>query len=167
MILDQAGFEKTYSDHVDNKLIGGTGVYGVFWDGTACNGLGDIDIRETDVLNLFWEPGKEDIQESRDLFHTELMDNDVLLEQHPQLAGKLGGTGAFATAKYAYDDAGGHQRQVCGGGLVLQAPCRRAHGAALLQIRRGHGAVCHGRTTRSMRSGACMTMGSTLSYSTR
>lgn len=105
VILDQAGFEKTYSDHVDNKLIGGTGVYGVFWDGTACNGLGDIDIRETDVLNLFWEPGKEDIQESRDLFHTELMDNDVLLEQHPQLAGKLGGTGAFATAKYAYDDA--------------------------------------------------------------
>ena len=26
VILDQAGFEKTYSDHVDNKLIGGTGV---------------------------------------------------------------------------------------------------------------------------------------------
>ena len=104
VILDQAGFEKTYSDHVDNKLIGGTGVYGVFWDGAACNGLGDIDIRETDVLNLFWEPGKEDIQESRDLFHTELMDNDVLLEQHPELAGKLGGEGAFSTAKYAYDD---------------------------------------------------------------
>lgn len=104
VILDQAGFEKTYSDHVDNKLIGGTGVYGVFWDGAACNGLGDIDIRETDVLNLFWEPGKEDIQESRDLFHTELMDNDVLLEQHPELAGKLGGEGAFSAAKYAYDD---------------------------------------------------------------
>ena len=102
VILDQAGFEKTYSDHVDNKLIGGTGVYGVFWDGTACNGLGDIDIRETDVLNLFWEPGITDIQASRNLFVCALMDNDDISAAWPDARP---GSCGVELAQYLYDDA--------------------------------------------------------------
>lgn len=103
VILDQNDFEKTYSDVWNYKLKSGTGVYGVFWDKTKLNGLGDISIRKVDLLNLFWEPGIEDIQNSRNLFQVTLMDNDLLEQEYPQLAGKLGGeTGEVS--RYIYDD---------------------------------------------------------------
>ena len=103
VILDQNDFEKTYSDTWNYKLKSGTGVYGVFWDKAKLNGMGDISIRKVDLLNLFWEPGIEDIQSSRNLFHVTLMDNDLLEQTYPQLAGKLGGeTGEVS--RYVYDD---------------------------------------------------------------
>ena len=103
VVLDQNGFEQTYSDEWDHKLKGGTGVYGIFWDSSASNGIGDISIKAVDVLNLFWEPGVTDIQRSRNLFHVELMDNDLLEEEYPDLIGKLGSNSA-EVAKYIYDD---------------------------------------------------------------
>lgn len=103
VILDQNDFEKTYSDAWNYKLKSGTGVYGVFWDRSKLNGLGDIAIRKVDLLNLFWEPGIEDIQSSRNLFQVTLMDNDLLEQEYPQLVGKLGGqTGEVS--RYIYDD---------------------------------------------------------------
>ena len=75
VILDQCDFEQTYSDVVTYKLKTGTGVYGVFWDSSKMNGLGDVSIRKIDLLNLFWESGITDIQRSRNLFHVELMDD--------------------------------------------------------------------------------------------
>jgi len=104
VILKQNGFEQTYSDVWWYKLKAGTGVYGVFWDGAKLGGLGDIAIRKCEVLNLFWEPGVTDIQESRNLFHVELKDNEELLEQYPQLQGKLNGETA-RISKYIYDDS--------------------------------------------------------------
>lgn len=103
VVLDQCDFEQVYSDVWTYKLKTGTGVYGVFWDKSRLNGLGDIAIKKIDLLNLFWEPGITDIQKSRNLFHVELMDNDLLLRSYPQLAGKLG-TGSIDIAKYVYDD---------------------------------------------------------------
>lgn len=91
--LEQCGFEQVYSDVWDYKLKTGTGVYGVFWDPEALGGLGDIAIRKIDLLNLFWEPGITDIQRSRNVFHVELWDNDLLEQRYPQLNGKLTGTG--------------------------------------------------------------------------
>ena len=103
VILDQCEFEQTYSDVWMYKLKTGTGVYGVFWNKEKLNGLGDVDIRKIDLINLFWEPGITDIQRSRNVFHVELVDNDVLKNIYPQLEGKLGGeTGTLA--KYIYDD---------------------------------------------------------------
>lgn len=102
-ILEQSGFEEVYAEVWDSKLRGGTGVYGIFWDPQAMNGMGEIVVREVDVLNLFWEPGISDIQKSRNLFHVELWNNDLLEEQYPQLAGKLGGGGS-EIAQYVYDD---------------------------------------------------------------
>ena len=55
--------DRTYSDVWWYKLKTGTGVYGVFWNPRKHNGLGDIDIRGIDLLNLFWEPGIKDIQQ--------------------------------------------------------------------------------------------------------
>ena len=103
VVLDQNEFEQTYSDVWDYKLKTGTGVYGVFWDSSKLNGLGDISIKRIDLINLFWESGITDIQRSRNVFHVELADNDILIQSYPQLAGKLG-TSTLDLSKYVYDD---------------------------------------------------------------
>ncbi len=103
VILDQCEFEETYSEVMNYKLKTGAGVYGVFWDKSKLNGLGDIAITKVDLINLFWESGITDIQKSRNVFHVELADNDLLMESYPQLQGKLGGTTMDVT-KYVYDD---------------------------------------------------------------
>ena len=104
VILDQSEFEQTYSDVTNYKLKTGTGVYGVFWDKSKMNGLGDISIRQIDIINLFWESGIKDIQKSRNIFHVELADNDILISAYPQLQGKLGAS-VMDITKYVYDDA--------------------------------------------------------------
>jgi hypothetical protein len=103
VILKQNGFEQTYSDCWWYKLKAGTACYGVFWDSGKLNGLGDVAIRKCDILNLFWQPGITDIQQSRNLFHVELKDNDLLEEMYPQLVDKLKGETTLIS-KYIYDD---------------------------------------------------------------
>ena len=103
VILEQNDFEETYDNVQDYRLKAGTGIYGIFWDKSKLNGLGDITIRKVDIINLFWESGITDIQMSRNLFHVELMDNDLLLGAYPQLEGKLGNA-TMDISKYIYDD---------------------------------------------------------------
>ena len=103
VILKNNKFKRAYSQAWWNKLKSGCAVYGVFWDGGKLHGLGDIDIRSMDVLNLFWEPGVQSIQESEHFFSTELTPNSRLEEQYPQLAGKLGRSGG-QVSRYLYDD---------------------------------------------------------------
>ena len=103
VILKNNKFKKAYSQAWWNKLKSGCAVYGVFWDGGKLHGLGDIDIRSMDVLNLFWEPGVQDIQESEHFFSTELTPNRRLEEQYPELTGKLGRSGG-QVSRYLYDD---------------------------------------------------------------
>lgn len=103
VVLDQCEFEETYSDVWDYKLKAGTGIYGVFWDNDKLNGLGDISIQKVDIINLFWESGITDIQKSRNVFHVELADNDLLIQTYPQLEGKLGNA-TMDVSKYIYDD---------------------------------------------------------------
>ena len=104
VVLEQADFEETYDNVWDYKLKAGTGIYGVFWDKSKLNGLGDIAIRKVDIINLFWESGITDIQQSRNLFHVELMDNDMLMAMYPHLEGKLSSEGGADVSKYVYDD---------------------------------------------------------------
>ena len=103
VILEQNDFEETYDNVWDYKLKAGTGIYGVYWDKEKMNGLGDITIKKVDIINLFWESGITDIQSSRNLFHVELADNDLLLGAYPQLEGKLGNA-TMDISKYIYDD---------------------------------------------------------------
>ena len=103
VVLEQNEYEQTYSDMWWYKLKTGTGVTGVFWDPSRNNGLGDIDIRELDMLNLFWEPGITDIQKSRNLFHVDLVDRDLLAEMYPFLKEHLNAS-TIDTTKYIYDD---------------------------------------------------------------
>ncbi|WP_130837189.1 portal protein [Lachnoclostridium sp. Marseille-P6806] len=105
VVMDQNDYRDVYSDVVWYKLKQGTGVYGVFWDPSKLGGLGDITIKDYDLLNLFWEPGVKDIQKSRNFFSVELVDNSLIEQQYPQAVGHLG-SGADATVKkYQYDDA--------------------------------------------------------------
>ena len=104
VVLERNDYEQVYSDIWWYKLKQGTGVHGVFWDNRKDNGLGDIAIRKIDLLNLFWEPGISDIQRSRNLFHVELMDNDLLLAQYPTLQGRLG-TASLDVAQYVRDES--------------------------------------------------------------
>ena len=105
VVMDQVGYRNVYSDEIWYKLKHGTGVFGVYWDQSALNGLGDISVKQVDLLSIFWEPGITDIQKSRNVFTVELVDNEVLEEQYPELRQKLKGAGASNLKKqYIYDD---------------------------------------------------------------
>lgn len=104
VVLEQNQYEQVYSDTWWYKLKTGTGVKGVFWDPRRSGGLGDIDVRKVDILNLFWEPGITDIQKSRNLFHVELIDNDLLMQQYPFLHLDASQP-SVQVNKYIYDDS--------------------------------------------------------------
>ncbi len=83
VILEQREFEQTYSDTWWSKLKNGTGVYGIFWNSGLEGGLGDIDIKELDILNLFWEPGIKRLEDSKNLFYLQTVDKDTLFGMYP------------------------------------------------------------------------------------
>lgn len=103
VVLEYNDYEQTYSDGWWEKLKHGTGACGVFWNPQKENGLGDIDIQEIDLTKIFWEPGITDIQNSRNLFLVELVDEDLLEQQYPEHKGRLGGS-AIDVKQYIYDD---------------------------------------------------------------
>ncbi len=104
VLFESCGFEQTYSSAWWEKLKHGTAAYGVFWNGEKENGLGDVDIREIDLLKLFWEPGITDIQSSKNLFIVELQDTDELEARFPGHEGKLGASPLDAKL-YAFDES--------------------------------------------------------------
>lgn len=83
VILERNDFEETYSNGVWYKLKHGTACYGVFWDVQADSGIGDIKVKNLDLLNLFWDPTVSDIQKSPNLFICAAVDLDTLREQYP------------------------------------------------------------------------------------
>lgn len=103
VVMEQNEFHKTYSDACWYKLKQGACIYGIFWDSQKHNGLGDITIKKVDAISLFWQPGITDIQKSRNIFHCELVDNDLLKQQYPQLKDQSLASDV-TLAKYMYDD---------------------------------------------------------------
>ena len=103
-ILEQNEYDETYSNTLWQKLKGGTGAWGVFWDGSKHNGIGDISINRANLLHLFWEPGVTDIQRSQNLFYVELVDVDVLKQRYPELASENLERRNFSLRKYMTED---------------------------------------------------------------
>lgn len=103
VVLEQNNFHETYSDCCWYKLKQGAAIYGIFWNPTKLNSLGDIEVKKIDAVSLFWEPGITNIQDSKHLFHTELIDNDVLKQRYPELKDETLSV-SFEMAKYLYDD---------------------------------------------------------------
>ena len=102
-ILEHNHFEKTYSDAMWQKMKTGTGAYKIIWDSRLLGGLGDIRVERVNLLNLYWQPGITDIQQSRYFFQTEMVEKEVLLQRYPQLEQGLKSTGAFSS-RFLYDD---------------------------------------------------------------
>lgn len=98
-VLEYAGFEQKYSDNWWRKLIHGAAIYSPVWDSTADNGLGNVAIRKIDPLNLYWEPGIDDLQDSRHLFNVGWAYNEDLRREYPQVGDKLT-TQGFTMAEY-------------------------------------------------------------------
>ena len=109
-VLEMAGFEQTYSDNWWGKLEHGTAFYSPVWDASAENGLGDVRIKKIDPLNLYWEPGVDDLQDSRNLFCVAWQHNDLLEQRYPQSRGKLTRKG-FTMAEYVSEDTIDHKDQ--------------------------------------------------------
>ena len=104
VIMERCDFEQTYSDNWWEKLKHGTAAYGVFWNPSLENGLGDIDIKMIDLLNIFWEPGITDIQQSEKLFIVNLWSTEAVENAYPETKGKVGGDQSLVK-QYIYDDA--------------------------------------------------------------
>ena len=104
VIMENCDFEAVYSDSAWDKLCSGAAIYSVLWNSELQNGLGDIEIKQVDLLQFYWEPGVQDIQDSQNIFLPMLIDNKVLENQYPQLKGKLIGTGK-EVKEYNYDDS--------------------------------------------------------------
>ena len=102
-ILEQNDFEEVYNDAMWSKMKFGTAAYKVVWDKNIAGGLGDIRVDKINLLNVYWEPGIEDIQKSRYIFQTELVDKDILRQKYPELEGSLKGQGVLS-ARFLYDD---------------------------------------------------------------
>ena len=75
-ILELCEFKKTYSQNWWYKLKNGAACYGVFWNPSLMGGLGDIEIKKVDLLNLSWQPGISDLQESKCVFYAYHMDKE-------------------------------------------------------------------------------------------
>lgn len=103
-VLEQNEFEQAYSDVWWYKLKSGTGVYQVLWDNAKLGGIGDITIRKADLLNLFWEPGINDIQKSHNIFHVELVEMDDVKAAYPDQAQYINSL-ETETKKYVLDDS--------------------------------------------------------------
>ena len=81
-ILDLCNFKEIYSNNWWYKLKNGTACYGVFWNPELNGGLGDIEIKKIDLLNLAWQPGITDIQESKYLFYSYYIDKEEFTRKY-------------------------------------------------------------------------------------
>lgn len=103
VVLQNNNFGNVYDEIQWQKGQEGTGAYHVGWDKSKLGGLGDISVKKVNMLQLFWEPGIEDIQDSENVFFTKLVDNRKLEQMYPQLKGKLG-RAVLVAREYRTDD---------------------------------------------------------------
>lgn len=103
VILKENNFKRSYRFNSEEKCKQGTGCYGIFWDSAKHNGIGDISITDVDIMNLFWESGKRDIQKSPYVFYIRLENNEVLEQLYPQLKDELTTTPELKV-DYEFDD---------------------------------------------------------------
>ncbi len=102
-LLEENKLENAYMNVTRDKVSEGTGVYAVTWDTSKRNGLGDISLRNTSPLNLFWEPKTKYIQDSPALFYVNFVSNDILKSQYPELSEKLLGRSILVEEKHGED----------------------------------------------------------------
>jgi hypothetical protein len=101
--------EHTDAEYVYNQagydfLIDGTAITAVLWDSMAHDGMGDIKKTNIDIHNVFWQPGIEDIQDSKYFFHISIADVRDIKLSYPEIADKIGGGHQEFVTEYVHDD---------------------------------------------------------------
>lgn len=111
-IEEHTDAENVYNTAGYDFLIDGTAITAVLWDPMAHDGMGDIKKTNVDIHNVFWQPGIEDIQQSKYFFDVSVADvNDVKL-QYPDIAEKIGGGKQGFITEYIHDDNINHQNDI-------------------------------------------------------
>ena len=64
--------------------------------------MGDVTIQQVDIHNIVWEPGIENLQDSREVFVLSSVKNDDLIAQYPQMQGKTGQD--YTKVEYTQDE---------------------------------------------------------------
>lgn len=126
VVLERNGFEGVYSDEGWYKLKHGTSAYGVFWNGAKDNGVGEVEVVNLDLLNIYWQPGIKDIQESPYLFICAAVNNDELKEQFPHLDLSLGN--ASQMREYQHTDTVDRSEQ----SMVVDCYYKKSYGERVL-----------------------------------
>jgi hypothetical protein len=108
VIMQNANWDDVYDKYCMYKIKQGIGCLSVTWDDTLENGLGDIAINYLDILRIYWEPNCTNLQDSRYVFVTSLIDTDILKEQYPdkltESAETYGGQDAVQIKTYEGQD---------------------------------------------------------------
>ena len=73
-IEEHTDAEQVYNTAGYDFLIDGTAITAVLWDPMAHDGMGDIKKTNVDIHNVFWQPGIEDIQQSKYFFDVSVLD---------------------------------------------------------------------------------------------
>lgn len=103
-ILEQNNYEDVYSEMGYDLAIDGNAITAVVWDQSLHEGLGDVAVRNVDIHNLFWQPGVDDIQNSKYIFNVKLEQYDDVIKRWPEIADKVGPYDAGTITKYMHDD---------------------------------------------------------------
>ena len=101
-VMEAAEFEGTYADAAWSLLKHGTSAYFAAWNTEKENGLGDVDIHELNLLDVYWEPGIKNIQDSENLFIAGVENREAMERMYPQFAGKFD-TATPDEYVYSYD----------------------------------------------------------------
>ena len=96
--LEISGFKSVYKENMRNKLKYGTAVYGVFYDQVNEN----IDIRSIDILDIYVDMHIPDIEDSRFVFISAAIENDVLKKKYPNFANMFDGDAQIETLTDTY-----------------------------------------------------------------
>ena len=96
--LEISGFKSVYKENMRNKLKYGTAVYGVFCDQVNEN----IDIRSIDILDIYVDMHIPDIEDSRFVFISAAIENDVLKKKYPNFANMFDGDAQIETLTDTY-----------------------------------------------------------------
>lgn len=102
VILEQNNYEETYSSCAWDKNKNGSSCTGIFWNNDKNNGMGDIEIREIDLMHIYWKAGIDNIQNSPNVFLVQMMDNDEITKRYPQIKEAHSTTQITALDAYHY-----------------------------------------------------------------
>ena len=102
VMLEQNQYRRTYSTAAYDFINDGGCITGVFWDNTKNDGMGDVTIQQVDIHNVIWEPGIENLQDSREVFVLSSVKNDDLIAQYPQMQDKTGQD--YTKVEYTHDE---------------------------------------------------------------